>query len=260
MSLRTAIITVFLLSGVEISAFSALSGTHSSAGAYLEPFLIISSSKTEFSPEENVYLEMKISTKSKTPLYILVPDPNGHLCRIILTNLDKGSTEVVKYPAGPWKRISYKPFLISRTLPFRARINASKLMPGRYSIQVRYDSPPAFAISGVWTGSVFSNKIDILVTELLADKIDKDRPARLGISHAKWSFIKKMNYEFPHLSLDRNGDGLPDIWHDTARQIIIRDSDFNGIPDVWEYYKNNRIFRSGYDTDGDGLPDTFNNE
>lgn len=36
-----------------------------------------------------------------------------------------------------------------------------------------------------------------------------------------------------------------------------RDTNDDGKPDAWEYYANNRLIRMGYDRDGDGKPEYF---
>ena len=264
---RIAIKMVLCMAFTVMNSYTA-APVYSSTGTPLEPILLISAAKTEFSPEEEIHFDLKIGNKSRIPLYIPVPNPYGHLCRIIITDRKNGGSTELKYPTGPWKNVSYRPFRVVAGSPFDSKINAGKLKPGRYSLQVRFESSSAFAGQGIWTGSADSNVIELLVNKPM---LEKETAGKEGISSpilkgndaagsTGMSFIREMTGWFQHIEMDRNGDGKPDLWEDITRKIIIRDSDFNGVPDTWDYFKNERLFRSGYDTDGDGMPDTFQNQ
>ena len=263
------IISVLLGMMVITPKVSAVMSANSSTNIALQPSIFISVTKTEFSSEEEIYLDLKIGNKSRIPLYIPVPNPNGYLCRIIITDKKNGGSAMLKYPAGPWKNVSYRPFRIQSGMPFDSKISAGKLKPGRYSVQVRYESSSAFGEQGMWTGSVDSNVVEFLVVKPMLEKeLAAKEKAALTAEFAgsdakndrKMSFIRQISSWFQHIEMDRNGDGKPDLWEDLVRKIIIRDADFNGVPDTWDYFKNGRLFRSGYDTDGDGMPDVFQNQ
>jgi hypothetical protein len=56
---------------------------------------------------------------------------------------------------------------------------------------------------------------------------------------------------------DMNADGKSDMWQDFGRKLIIRDSNFDDVPDLWQYFRDGKVFKTGYDADGDGQPDRF---
>lgn len=260
--IRIALIRILFFAFISISCIANGSASISSVK---KPFLFVSVEKTEFGSEENISLNFRIGTISKIPFYIPIPNPNGHLCRISITDKKSGAKILVKYPQGPWENVSYAPFRLSTGSSFDRKINIGKLKPGRYAIQIKYESAPFFLSYGLWTGSVDSNTVDIFVSNPLSDTFKKDKLNNQAFQkynlnyNARLSFLREITASLSYIPVDRNGDGIPDLWQDVVRQIIVRDNDYNGIPDTWDYFKNGRLFRSGYDTDGDGMPDTFSN-
>ncbi len=234
------------------------------------PAVSISVDKAEFLADEEVVLDFKLKNQSRIPIFLQVPYLNGHLCRIIITDQKSKEEILLKYPRGPWRQVWYRPVRIDPSYFYGKSISVGKLSAGKYLLKVRYDSHPATAQRGVWTGSILSNEVSIYVKEApVASKavepafiVSGTRIVRRdSVGDGKIDTISRyVGKRLAYLSRDRNGDGKADLWQDFKRSITVWDSDYNDIPDTWYYFKKGAIFRTGYDTDGDGRPDTFESE
>lgn len=261
-------IAIFVLSGLFCpDAFAANARRAGRPAKKTGPSILITTSKPEFLAEEEVSVEFKIRNLTLRPLYVQVPYRAGHLCRILITNLDTEEKTVVKYPRGPWMRVAYRPVRIDPTYFYGRSISLGRFPAGRYKIQARYDSHPATAQRGVWTGSILSNSIEVLVTKPQLEKKATDaRADAAGVNVTRRdssgdgkidTLMKYIGKRLTYLSMDRNGDGRADVWQDFTRGITVWDSDYDKVPDTWHYYRHGAVFRTGHDTDGDGRPDTF---
>ncbi len=95
------------------------------------------------------------------------------------------------------------------------------------------------------SGSIVEEEMDL----------DLDQRVDLVIFYSKGVMTRK------ELSTDFSGLFTIVKFYDTKGKLLLieRDEDGDGDVDIWEYYESSRPVRTGWDTTGDGKPDTFDN-
>lgn len=91
---------------------------------------------------------------------------------------------------------------------------------------------------------------------VLEEEMDLDHDARVDVVVY---YRPDGSIERKELAIEFSNKFTVYKYYDEAGELqrIEQDEDANSVIDRWDYYQNKRIVRTGYDDDGDGLPDRF---
>lgn len=91
--------------------------------------------------------------------------------------------------------------------------------------------------------------------EVIEEEMDLDLDGRIDMV----TFYEKGKVTRRLLTMGFDGSFPIEKFYDSEERLlrVERDEDGDGRPNVWEYYENGEQARIGWDTTGDGQPDTF---